>query len=79
MARAAAQARPVWVKAKAESNFELFLPTLERNVELRRRYVECYEGVDEPYDILLDDFEPYTTHGRSRARSSTSSRPSSCR
>src|SRR5258705_1492759 len=40
MARAAAQARPVWIRAKAESNFELFLPTLERNVELRRRYVE---------------------------------------
>jgi carboxypeptidase Taq len=61
MTRAAAQARPVWVKAKAESDFELFLPALERNVELRRRYVACFEGVDEPYDILLDDFEPYTT------------------
>ncbi len=61
MARASSQARPVWVKAKTESNFELFLPALERNVELRRQYVECFEGVDEPYDILLDDFEPYAT------------------
>ncbi len=61
MTHAAAQARPVWVRAKAESNFELFLPALERNVELRRRYVDCFEGVDEPYDILIDDFEPYTT------------------
>jgi len=61
MTHAAAQARPVWVKAKAESNFELFLPALERNVELRRRYVACFDGVEEPYDILLDDFEPYTT------------------
>jgi carboxypeptidase Taq len=61
MTRAAAQARPVWVKAKAESNFELFLPALERNVELRRRYVACFDDVEEPYDILLDDFEPYTT------------------
>jgi len=61
MTHAAAQARPVWVRAKAESNFELFLPALERNVELRRRYVDCFEGVDEPYDTLLDDFEPYTT------------------
>src|SRR5512141_1173330 len=26
MARAASQARPVWVKAKTESNFKLFLP-----------------------------------------------------
>lgn len=61
MTRAAAEARPVWVEAKAEPNFEKFLPALERNVELRRRYVECFEGVGEPYDILLDDFEPGTT------------------
>ena len=61
MARASAQARPVWVQAKTESNFELFLPALERNVELRRRYVECFDDVDEPYDILLDDFEPHAT------------------
>ena len=61
MTRASAQARPVWVKAKAESNFELFLPVMERTVELRRRYVDCFDGVEEPYDILLDDFEPYTT------------------
>jgi carboxypeptidase Taq len=61
MTRAAAQARPVWVRARAESNFELFLPALERNVELRRRYVACFDDVEEPYDVLLDDFEPYTT------------------
>ena len=61
MTRAAAQARPVWVKARAESNFQLFLPALERNVELRRQYVACFDDVEEPYDILLDDFEPYTT------------------
>jgi carboxypeptidase Taq len=61
MTRASAQARPVWVKAKGESNFELFLPVMERTVELRRRYVDCFDGVEEPYDILLDDFEPYTT------------------
>ena len=61
MAHAAAQARPAWVKAKAESNFEVFLPALERNFELRQRYVACFEEVQEPYDILLDDFEPYTT------------------
>jgi len=61
MTRAAAEARPVWVAAKAESNFEKFLPALERNIELRHRYVGCFEGVDEPYDILLDDFEPGTS------------------
>ncbi len=58
MARAAAEANPVWMEAKATSSFELFLGPLERNVELRRRYVECFPKTDEPYDVLLDDFEP---------------------
>jgi carboxypeptidase Taq len=54
--RSAAEAYPVWVEARRTSNFELFRPHLERNVELRRRYTECFE-VEEPYDALLDDFE----------------------
>ena len=66
MTRAAAEARPVWVEAKTESNFEKFLPALERNVELRKQYVECFDGIEEPYDILLDDFEPGTTTGEVR-------------
>ena len=58
MARASAAAAPVWIEAKTNSDFEKFLPALEENVGLRRRYVECFEARDEPYDILLDDFEP---------------------
>ncbi len=58
MARVAAESAPVWLEAKATSNFALFLPALERNMELRHRYVACFEPRDEPYDILLDDFEP---------------------
>jgi carboxypeptidase Taq len=58
MARVAAESAGVWMEAKATSNFALFLPALERNVELRRRYVDCFEPREEPYDILLDDFEP---------------------
>jgi carboxypeptidase Taq len=55
--RAAAEAFPVWVEARRTSDFGLFRPYLERNVELRREYASCFE-VDEPYDALLDDFEP---------------------
>ena len=58
MARAASEAGPVWVQAKATSDFELFLPLLERNIDLRHRYIECFEPQEEPYDLLLDDFEP---------------------
>ena len=46
MTRAAANARPIWVKARAESSFEQFLPALERSVELRHEYVECFDGVE---------------------------------
>jgi carboxypeptidase Taq len=66
MTRAAAEARPVWVEAKTDSNFEKFLPALERNVELRKQYVDCFDGIEEPYDVLLDDFEPGTTTGEVR-------------
>jgi carboxypeptidase Taq len=55
--RAGAEAFPVWVEARRTNDFELFRPYLERNVELRREYASCFE-VDEPYDALLDDFEP---------------------
>jgi carboxypeptidase Taq len=58
MVSSAAAAAPVWLEAKATSNFDLFLPELERQLDLRRRYIECFPPRDEPYDILLDDFEP---------------------
>jgi carboxypeptidase Taq len=62
MARAAAEARPVWVKAKAESDFPSFLPALERIVELKLEYVDCVaDEAAERYDVLLDDYEPQTT------------------
>jgi carboxypeptidase Taq len=58
MARAAAESAPGWLEAKATSNFSIFLPLMERNVELRHRYVDCFGPQEEPYDVLLDDFEP---------------------
>ena len=62
MTRAAAEARPVWVKAKTESDFPSFLPSLERIVELKLEYVDCVaDGAAERYDVLLDDYEPQTT------------------
>jgi carboxypeptidase Taq len=58
MARAGALAEPVWREARRTSDFELFRPYLEQAVELKKRYVECFQPVDEPYDALLDDYEP---------------------
>jgi carboxypeptidase Taq len=59
MSRAAALAIPVWVDARERNDFAAFLPALRENLELRHRYIECFDGeFDEPYDALLDDFEP---------------------
>jgi carboxypeptidase Taq len=57
IARAASIAEHAWREAKQRSDFELFLPHLERNVYLTLRYVHCFERED-PYDPLLDDYEP---------------------
>lgn len=56
-ARAESVAEHAWVKARSDSDFALFEPHLEKLVELKRRYIDCFE-VDHPYDALLDDFEP---------------------
>jgi carboxypeptidase Taq len=58
MSRAAAIATPVWEEARKESNWAMFQPHLETALELRRRYVDCFDPGDEDYDILLDDYEP---------------------
>jgi carboxypeptidase Taq len=48
----------VWVEARARSDYESFRPALERMVELKHRYVDCFPPADDPYDTLLDDYEP---------------------
>ena len=35
--------------------------TCATNVELKRRYIECFEPADLPYTALLDDYEPGMT------------------
>ena len=59
MIRAAALGNQVWIEARATSDFAKFLPALEHNLDLKRRYVECFEWEDSPYTPLLDDFEPF--------------------
>jgi carboxypeptidase Taq len=57
MSRSAALANQVWVDARRENDFGSFLPVLRRNLDLRKRYIDCFEVGDEPYDIVLDDYE----------------------
>ncbi len=56
--RATAVAQQAWIEARQKSDFSIFLPHLEKVVELRRKYAAFFPGVEHPYDALLDDFEP---------------------
>jgi carboxypeptidase Taq len=58
LARAASVGHNVWVAAREHSDYQAFAPYLERNLELARRYIDCFEEFDCAYDALLDDFEP---------------------
>src|SRR6185312_874626 len=44
LARAGALGHAAWVEARERSDFAAFLPFLRRNVELKLRYVDCFEG-----------------------------------
>ena len=57
MSHAAGVAVAAWDEAKAASDFASFIPHLERQLELKRRYIECFPPTDTPYDVLLDDYE----------------------
>jgi len=65
--RAASNALPVWIEARKASDFSQFQPALQRNLDLVHRYVECFEPADEPYDVLLDDYEQGMTTAEVRA------------
>jgi len=51
-------AQQAWIEARQKSNFSIFLPHLEKIVDLRREYASFFPDFDHPYDALLDDFEP---------------------
>jgi carboxypeptidase Taq len=55
--KAAAEGYQVWVGAREEGDFQKFRPALERMLELTLRKVECFAPYDDPYDVLLDDYE----------------------
>jgi carboxypeptidase Taq len=50
-----------WLEARKANDYSIVLPHFERNLDLRRRYVECFEPQGDPYDVVLDDYEPGMT------------------
>jgi carboxypeptidase Taq len=57
IAEAEAESFGVWVRAREESDFALFRPALERMVDLKLQWIECFAPYDDPYDVLLDDYD----------------------
>ncbi|MFN8223775.1 MAG: carboxypeptidase M32 [Gaiellales bacterium] len=53
----ASEAVEAWTQAREASDYAAFRPWLDRTLELKHQYIECFD-VAEPYDALLDDYEP---------------------
>lgn len=47
-----------WAKARADNDFNAFKPWLSKMLDLKRQEIACYGYESEPYDALLDDYEP---------------------
>jgi carboxypeptidase Taq len=58
IARATALAKEAWVKARADANFPHFAPHLEKLLDLKRQVAEKVGYTTEPFDALMDEFEP---------------------
>ncbi len=58
IARATTLAREAWGQARQESDFSKFAPHLERLLDLKRRVADLIGWTTEPYDALMDEFEP---------------------
>jgi carboxypeptidase Taq len=61
IARASSLGQEAWAAARANSDFAAFAPYLERNLDLARQYVACFDEFACPYDALLDDFDARMT------------------
>ena len=61
IARASSIGQQIWVEARRESNFQKFAPHLKEIFRLKREEADAIGFEDQPYDALLDEFEPGAT------------------
>jgi len=61
LAKTTSLAQSVWTEARQKSDFGMFLPKLKEVIDLKHRQAEAYGYETEPYDALLDDYEPDMT------------------
>jgi len=58
LARAGVEAQQAWVEARAAANWSMLRPHLVRMFALKREQAACQRPDLDPYDALLDDYEP---------------------
>jgi carboxypeptidase Taq len=58
LTRASSRGYQGWLQAREACDYALFQPHLERLLELTREHIACHEPYDDPYDVVLDDYEP---------------------
>lgn len=56
-----AEAITVWAMAKKTNNFSLFAPYLQKNIELSLRKAAYLDDQKDPYNVLIDLYEPEMT------------------
>ncbi len=74
LARTTSLAHRIWAQARADEDVAAFLPMLQKVVDLRREEAAAVAGDADPYDALLDDYEPGAT-GESLAAMFAALRP----
>jgi len=50
-------AAAIWGQARAENDFDKFAPYLKRLIELQKKVISYRSSGENPYDLLLDDYE----------------------
>ncbi|MFN2371476.1 MAG: carboxypeptidase M32 [Candidatus Krumholzibacteriia bacterium] len=58
LAREGSLAQQAWVEARSKDDWPRFAPHLARLVDLKRREAQAVGYATEPYDALLDEYEP---------------------
>ncbi len=61
MSETCSKAQNVWITARKNSDFKMFLPWLAKVVELKKREAKYVGYKDSPYDALIDQYEPGMT------------------
>lgn len=75
MSRTEVLAQQAWGEARAKSNFAAFSPWLSRWVHLKQQEAQCVGYAANPYDALIDQFEPGETAAGVRATFATLREP----